>query len=242
MVGLAAGLIVVAFKWVLMGRYRPGEYPLWSTFVWRTELVTAAVREPRPARSWSTCSKARRSSPGTSACSGRRIGKRVLLNSSEITEFDLVEIGDDVALNAECTIQTHLFEDRVMKMSTVRIGPGCSVGSQAVVLYDTEMREGSSLNSLSLLMKGEVLPRVDPLGRQPRAPGRRGGGRTRGLMPGPERPRESIGRTRTRSPARPPASARPPWWVATAPNPRTARAAGGADRPRRPGRPRTRRR
>jgi len=24
-----------------MGRYRPAEYPLWSTFVWRTELVTA---------------------------------------------------------------------------------------------------------------------------------------------------------------------------------------------------------
>ncbi|MCA1685312.1 MAG: prolipoprotein diacylglyceryl transferase [Planctomycetia bacterium] len=156
-VGLAAGLTVVAFKWALMGRYRPGEYPLWSTFVWRTELVTALFEnlgrpflverlEGTPFLAWYL------------RLLGCRIGKRVLLNSSEVTEFDLVEIGDDVALNEDCTIQTHLFEDRVMKMSTVRIGPRCTVGSQSVVLYDTEMQEGSSLNGLSLLMKGEVLP------------------------------------------------------------------------------------
>ena len=39
--GVAAALSVVAIKWVLMGRYRPCERPLWNTFVWRTELVTA---------------------------------------------------------------------------------------------------------------------------------------------------------------------------------------------------------
>ena len=36
------------------------------------------------------------------------------------------------------TLQTHLFEDRVMKMSYLRIGPQCSVGSFSVVLYDSE--------------------------------------------------------------------------------------------------------
>jgi non-ribosomal peptide synthetase-like protein len=156
-IGVAAGLIVVALKWVLMGRYKPGEHPLWSTFVWRTELVTSLFENlarlflverlvGTPFLAWYL------------RLLGAKIGRRVFLNSSELTEFDLVEIGDDAALNEECTVQTHLFEDRVMKMSTVRIGPRCSVGSQAVVLYDTEMREGSSLDSLSLLMKGEVLP------------------------------------------------------------------------------------
>ena len=155
--GVTAALIVVALKWLLMGRYRAAESPLWSAFVWRTELVTALFEnlarpflinllEGTPFLAWYL------------RLLGAKVGKRVFLNSSEVTEFDLVEIGDDVALNADCTIQTHLFEDRVMKMSTVRVGPGCSVGSQAVVLYDTEMKEGSSLNSLSLLMKGEILP------------------------------------------------------------------------------------
>jgi acetyltransferase-like isoleucine patch superfamily enzyme len=63
-----------------------------------------------------------------------------------------------VALNPHATVQTHLFEDRVMKMSEVRIENNCSVGAMSLVLYDTRMQEGSSLGDLSLLMKNEQLP------------------------------------------------------------------------------------
>jgi non-ribosomal peptide synthetase-like protein len=155
--GLSAALTVIVFKWMLMGRYRAGEHPLWCPFVWRTELVTAMYEnlarlflidklKGTPFLAWYL------------RLLGAKIGKRAFLNSCELTEFDLVEIGDEAALNEGCTIQTHLFEDRVMKMSTVKIGARCTVGGQAVVLYDTEMKEGSTLDSLSLLMKGEVLP------------------------------------------------------------------------------------
>jgi non-ribosomal peptide synthetase-like protein len=89
---------------------------------------------------------------------GARIGKRVYLETTDFSEFDLVRIGDGAALNADCTIQTHLFEDRVMKMSKLEIGASCSVGANSLILYDTRMEPGSSLGPLSLLMKGEVLP------------------------------------------------------------------------------------
>src|SRR5437870_11123979 len=89
---------------------------------------------------------------------GARIGRRVYLETTDFSEFDLATIGAEAALNADCTIQTHLFEDRVMKMSHIVIGPRCTVGSGALVLYDTEMEEGAALGDLSLLMKGEVLP------------------------------------------------------------------------------------
>ena len=36
-----AASFVVAVKWVVIGIYRPGEKPLWCSFVWRTELVSA---------------------------------------------------------------------------------------------------------------------------------------------------------------------------------------------------------
>src|SRR5581483_1956035 len=39
--GLGALLLTAASKWLLMGRYRPCEKPLWSVFVWKTELVTS---------------------------------------------------------------------------------------------------------------------------------------------------------------------------------------------------------
>jgi non-ribosomal peptide synthetase-like protein len=69
-----------------------------------------------------------------------------------------VHIGDDVALNVNATVQTHLFEDRVMKMSEIHIADRCSVGALSLVLYDTTMESGSSLGDLSLLMKNELLP------------------------------------------------------------------------------------
>jgi non-ribosomal peptide synthetase-like protein len=89
---------------------------------------------------------------------GCHIGRWVFLETTLFSEFDLVEIGDYAALNMGCTVQTHLFEDRVMKSDRLRIGTGCTVGNMAVVLYGTEMQSGSTLAPLSVLMKGEVLP------------------------------------------------------------------------------------
>ena len=45
-----------------------------------------------------------------------------------------------------------------MKMSTVKIGKGASVGSRSVVLYDAEIGHDATLDALSLVMKGESLP------------------------------------------------------------------------------------
>ena len=45
-----------------------------------------------------------------------------------------------------------------MKMSTIEVGKGCSVGAGTLVLYDTRMEDGARLGNLSLLLKGEVLP------------------------------------------------------------------------------------
>ena len=80
------------------------------------------------------------------------------METTDLSEFDLAQIGDEAALNSDCTIQTHLFEDLVMKMSHVLIGPCCHVGAGTLVLYDTCMEKDSSLDDLSLLMKGETLP------------------------------------------------------------------------------------
>jgi non-ribosomal peptide synthetase-like protein len=89
---------------------------------------------------------------------GTHIGRRVWLNSTSLTEFDLVHIGDDAAIGEQGDMLTHLFEDRVMKMSHVRIGARSTVGTRSVVLYDAEVGTDSFLDAYSLVMKGEVLP------------------------------------------------------------------------------------
>ncbi|GAA1964369.1 Pls/PosA family non-ribosomal peptide synthetase [Amycolatopsis minnesotensis] len=156
-VGLANTLVTAALKWLVMGRYRPRTEPYWGTWVRGTELITGlyeAVAVPQLVGNFT----------GTPWISplvrlfGVRVGRRVWLNSVSFTEFDLVEIGDDAMIGQEADLQTHLFEDRVMKMSYSKAGASASVGSHAVVLYDAEASAGSFLDADSLVMKGETLP------------------------------------------------------------------------------------
>ena len=155
--GLAACLFVVVAKWVVMGRYQPGEQPLWCSFVWRTELISSL--HENLADSWLL-----QLLQGTALIPlyfrllGARIGRRVCMESTWLTEYDLVSLGDEVCLGADATVQTHLFEDRVMKMDHIDLGAGCSVGTDSVVLYGSRMEPEAVLGDLSLLMKGETLP------------------------------------------------------------------------------------
>ena len=73
---------------------------------------------------------------------GARVGKKVWLNTTDLTEFDCVSIGDEAELNAWCGPQTHLFEDRVMKIGRVEIGAGVTVGTRTTILYDTQVGAG----------------------------------------------------------------------------------------------------
>lgn len=155
--GMGAAVLVILAKWLLIGRYKEATRPLWCTFVWRSELVNALHEALAGAYLMDMLA-------GTPLFNwfyralGMKIGRRVYLDSGEFTEFDLISIGDDAVLNMEATIQTHLFEDRVMKMSRVKIGSNCSIGACSVVLYDTELGNESVLEELSLVMKGESLP------------------------------------------------------------------------------------
>lgn len=88
---------------------------------------------------------------------GAKTGKRVWMNTTDITEFDMVSIGDDSALNQDCGPQTHLFEDRVMKIGPVKIGSRSSIGSGTIILYDSEIGDDTRIEALSLVMKGERL-------------------------------------------------------------------------------------
>lgn len=80
------------------------------------------------------------------------------MNKTDITEFDLVSIGDDTAMNDDSGPQTHLFEDRVMKLGVIKIGERNSSGVRAIILYNTEIGDDINISPLSLVMKGEKLP------------------------------------------------------------------------------------
>lgn len=156
--GIGSIVLTWLMKGLVIGRYKPDEYPLWSNFVWRTELVTGFYENFTNAF-FTQHLQGSVFLPWYFRLLGMRVGRRACILTTDFTEFDLVRLGDDVALNEDCTIQTHLFEDRVLKMSTVDIGSRVSIGSYTVILYSTRIQDDVKVGDLSLVMKGEQIYR-----------------------------------------------------------------------------------
>jgi non-ribosomal peptide synthetase-like protein len=158
--GLATAALAVAIvatlKWAVMGTFKPAIVPLWRPYVWLNEILNGTY-ESLMAPVVALCFGTPFAAPLLRLL-GCRIVRLCYIGTSLFSEFDLVQIGDHVALNAGAIIQNHLFEDRVMKSSYLRIDDACSVGNMAAVLYDGHMERGAALGPLSLLMKGEVAP------------------------------------------------------------------------------------
>ena len=155
-IGIPAFLITVVMKWVLVGKYKEAQYPMWTWQVWRSEAVTS-IYESLSKTFLLEYLKGTPWLPVALRMLGAKIGHRVWLYTLDITEHDMVTIGDDTALNEESGPQTHLFEDRVMKVGKVKIGDRSSIGARSIVLYDSEVGDDTRLSALSLVMKGENL-------------------------------------------------------------------------------------
>jgi non-ribosomal peptide synthetase-like protein len=155
--GVGSFLLVVALKWALVGRYRPRAAPMWTPFVWISEAVTN-LYESLAAPNFLDVLRGTPMLPWALRLLGVRIGKGVFMNTTDVTEFDCVRIGDEAELNAWCGPQTHLFEDRVMKIGLVDIGARVTVGTRSTILYDTRVGDNARLGPLTLVAKGEHLP------------------------------------------------------------------------------------
>jgi non-ribosomal peptide synthetase-like protein len=167
--GLASFLLVVALKWILIGRYRPGAHAMWTPFVWISEAVTN-LYESLAVPNFLDLLRGTPMLPWALRMLGAKIGRGVYLNTTDLTEFDCVHIGDDAELNAASGPQTHLFEDRVMKIGLVEIGAQTTVGPRTTILYDTHVGAGVKLGPLTLVAKGERLPAATRWEGSPAAP------------------------------------------------------------------------
>jgi non-ribosomal peptide synthetase-like protein len=167
--GLGSFLLVVALKWILVGRYRPRAAPMWTLFVWLSEAVTN-LYESLAVPNLLAHLRGTPLLPWALRLLGARIGRGVYLDTTDLTEFDCVSIGDEAELNGWCGPQTHLFEDRVMKIGRVEIGPQATIGESSTVLYDTQVGARVVLGPLTLVAKGERLPSDTHWAGSPAAP------------------------------------------------------------------------
>jgi non-ribosomal peptide synthetase-like protein len=154
---LSAALVATATKWLLVGRIEAGEHPLWSSFVWRSELADTFVETM-------TAPWFARFTAGTPALvwwlrsMGSRIGRGVWCETYWLPEADLVRIGDGASVNVGCVLQTHLFHDRVMSLDSVTLEAGATMGPHGVILPAAVVGAGTTIGPSALVLRGEQLP------------------------------------------------------------------------------------
>ena len=155
--GAVAGTSAVVAKWLWVGRIPVGEKPLWSSFVWRNEVADTFVETV--AAPWFA-----RAAAGTPVMNvwlralGAKIGHGVWCESYWLPEADLVTLGDGSTVNRGCVVQTHLFHDRIMRMDTVVLEAGATLGPHCVALPASRVGAGATVGPASLVMRGDEVP------------------------------------------------------------------------------------
>ena len=146
-------LIPIAVKWLVIGRYRPGTYPLWGFYYFRWWLVTT-VESAVPVGYMA----------GTPWLNiylrlmGAHIGRDVFIDTSSFAIYDLLTIGDHSSLNVDSSLLGYSVEQGQLRIGPIDIGNRCFVGTRSALRQDTVMEDGSALEDLSLLPRGTRIP------------------------------------------------------------------------------------
>ncbi|ATO67756.2 amino acid adenylation protein [Mycobacterium avium subsp. hominissuis] len=155
--GAIAGGAAVVAKWLLVGRIRVTERPLWSSFVWRNEVSEVFMQTV--AAPWFA-----RAATGTPMLNlwlralGASIGRGVWCETYWLPEADLVTLGAGATANRGSVVQTHLFHDRIMRTGTVVLEPGATLGPHSVALPAARLGAGATVGPASLVMGGDHVP------------------------------------------------------------------------------------
>jgi acetyltransferase-like isoleucine patch superfamily enzyme len=85
--------------------------------------------------------------------SGARLGRRVYVNSLSVSDYNLLEFGDDVVIGADAHVSGHTVEAGVVKTASVRLGRNVTIGVGAIIDIDVEAGPDCQVGALSLVPK-----------------------------------------------------------------------------------------
>lgn len=152
--GVTAATLLVAFKWILVGKQRAGHCAVWSVpFAKRW-----AVRQ--------CCRLAWTFTPlgwlnGTEyLCKiyrmlGCKIGMNVSLSAGAFDDFDLVTIGSHSSVDG--MLNTELVSLGVQTLAPIHVGRGCSIATGSVIEHGCTLGDNVSVREVTMIPRDSVL-------------------------------------------------------------------------------------
>jgi acetyltransferase-like isoleucine patch superfamily enzyme len=77
----------------------------------------------------------------------------VYINSLALSDYNLLNFGDDVVIGADVHISGHTVEGGMVKTGTVRLGHNVTIGVGSIVDIDVEVGSHCQIGALSLVPK-----------------------------------------------------------------------------------------
>jgi len=84
---------------------------------------------------------------------GARMGRRVYVNTTSISDHNLLTFGDDVVIGADVHISGHTVERGIVKTAEVRLGRNVTIGLGSVIAIDVEVADACEIGAMSLVPK-----------------------------------------------------------------------------------------
>jgi acetyltransferase-like isoleucine patch superfamily enzyme len=84
---------------------------------------------------------------------GARLGKRVYVNSLSVSDYNLIECGDDVVIGGAVHLSGHTVEAGIVKTARVRLGSNVTIGLGSVIEIGVEIGSDSQVGALSFVPK-----------------------------------------------------------------------------------------
>lgn len=146
-------LTSILAKWLVIGRYKPGRYPLWGSYYLRWWIASRFQ-----ALSWSYILIGTPLMNVYFRAMGAKIGRNVTLSTPHCTAFDVVSIGEGTSIGLESQLLGYRVEDGHLVIAPLDIGKDCFVGMHCAIGLNTRMSDGARLDDMSLLSDDAVIP------------------------------------------------------------------------------------
>lgn len=84
---------------------------------------------------------------------GARLGRRVYINSLAVTDYNLLEFGDDVVIGADVHLSGHTVEGGFVKTAPLHLGSNVTIGLGSVIEIGVQAGDGCQVGALSFVPK-----------------------------------------------------------------------------------------
>lgn len=89
---------------------------------------------------------------------GARLGHRVYVNSLAVSDYNLLECGDDVVIGGSAHVAGHTVEHGIVKTAHVRLGDRVTIGIGSVIEIGVEIGPDAQIGAMSFVPKYAKLP------------------------------------------------------------------------------------